>query len=219
VGVFDFLVRKQRHIEALIDEYLDKWEECLQEFRRAMDLYLENGLGDDFAFAVKQTHRRESMADDLRLTIEQLMYAKALLPESRGDIMSFLESIDRVINRAETALYMLYNEGAEVPPFLQGEFRNLVTKSLESTDSLLLLARKAFTHNPELVALVKAVDLKESECDDIERGLIRKVFQSEDIETLQKILLRDLILKLGDISDQAQKVANGIHIMTIKRRV
>ena len=36
---------------------------------------------------------------------------------------------------------------------------------------------------------------------------------------LQKILLRDLILKLGDISDQTQRVANELHIMSIKRRV
>ena len=148
MAVLDFLVRKQRHIEALVAEYLDKWEECLQEFRRAMDIYLESGHGDDLAFAVKQTHRRESNADDLRRTIEELMYVKALLPESRGDIMSFLESIDGVINRAETALYILFNEGVDLPAFLREEFQNLVSKSMESTDLLLQLARNAFRSRP-----------------------------------------------------------------------
>ncbi len=219
MGVFDFLVRKQRHIEALVSEYLDTWDGCLQEFRRAMTIYLEKGPEEDFAFAVKQTHRRESTADDLRRSIEELMYAKALLPESRGDIMSFLESIDHVVNRAETALYMLLNEGVEVPAVLLREFRNLVTKSMESTDCLLEVARKFFVHNPELGALIRTIDRKESECDDIERDLIRKIFQSNDIDALQKILLRDLILKVGDLSDQAQKVANGINILSIKRRV
>ena len=219
MGVFDFLVRKQRHIEALVDEYLDKWDECLQEFRRAMEIYLSGGSREDFGFAVKQTHRRESMADDLRRTIQELMYSKALLPESRGDIMRFLENIDHVINRAETALFILHNEGVEVPDSLRTEFRSLVSKSLESTDCLLKVARKTFAHNPDLASQVRAIDLKESECDAIERRLIRTIFRSEDIVALQKILLRDLILKLGDISDQAQRVSNEIHIMSIKRRV
>lgn len=217
--VFDFLVRKQRHVEALVNEYLDQWNDCVQQFRRAMDVFLEEGPGEEFAFAVKQTHRIESLADDLRRTIEQLMYAKALLPESRRDIMTFLETIDQVINRAETALFIILNECAEIPPSLLREFRNLVARSVASTESLLTLARKTFTHNPELTALVKAIDQKESECDDIERNLIHKIFRSEEIDPLQRILLRDLILKLGDISDQAQHTANWIHIMSIKRRV
>jgi predicted phosphate transport protein (TIGR00153 family) len=219
MGVFDFLVRKQRHIEALVTEYLDKWAECLQEFRKGMDVYLEKGPGEDLAFAVEQTHRRESMADDLRHTIEFLMYSKALLPESRGDIMGFLEGIDRVINRAETAVYIVLNEGVELPPALVGEFRNLLTKTMQSTDLLLEAARKTFVNNPEIPSLVRAIDQKESECDRIERDLIRKVFGSVDTPDLQKILVRDLILKIGDISDQAQRVVNGIHIMSIKRRV
>jgi len=217
--VFDFLVRKQRHIEALVDEYLDQWNECIQQFHRAMGIYFEDGIREEFAYAVRQTHRMESVADDLRRTIQQLMYAKALLPESRRDIMTFLDKIDQVINRAETALFIIQNERAEVPPSLLREFRSLVDNSVESTQSLLEVARQIFTHSPDLASIVKDIDQKESECDDIERNLISKIFRSDDIEPMQRILLRDLILKLGDISDQAQHSANWIHIMSIKRRV
>jgi uncharacterized protein len=217
--VFDFLVRKQRHIEALVDEYLDQWNECIQQFHKAMDVYFEDGVREEFAYAVRQTHRMESVADDLRRAIQQLMYAKALLPESRRDIMTFLDKIDQVINRAETALFIILNERAEVPPSLLREFRNLVDKSVVSTQSLLEVARQIFTHSPDLARIVKDIDQKESECDDIERTLIAKIFRSDDIEPMQRILLRDLILKLGDISDQAQHSANWIHIMSIKRRV
>jgi predicted phosphate transport protein (TIGR00153 family) len=219
MSVFDLLVRKQRHVEALVAAYLEKWNECLQEFRKSMDIYLEKGRGEDLAFAVEQTHRRESMADDLRRTIEHLLYSKALLPESRGDIMSFLESIDHVINRAETAVYILCNEGVELPPVLAEDFRSLLAKTMESTDILYRMARKAFVHSRDIVSLARDIDQKESECDHVERHIIRKIFRSDDLPDLQKILLRDLILKIGDISDQAQKVANQLHIMSIKRRV
>jgi len=217
--VFDFLVRKQRHIEALVGEYLDQWNECIRQFRRAMDVFLEEGAGESFDFAVRQTHQTESLADDLRRTIEQLMYAKALMPESRRDIMTFLQKIDQVINRAETALFIIQNECAEIVPSLLPGFRSLVVQSEAATETLLTAARKIFTHNPELASHVKELDQRESECDDIERNLIRNIFKDDDIDPLQKVLLRDLILKLGDISDHAQHSANWIYIMSIKRRV
>jgi len=217
--VFDFLVRKQRHIEALVGEYLDQWNESIQQFRRAMDVFLEEGAGESFGFAVRQTHQTESLADDLRRTIEQLMYAKALMPESRRDIMTFLQQIDQVINRAETALFIIQNERAEMVPSLLPGFRSLVAQSAAATETLLTAARKIFTHNPDLASHVKEIDQRESECDDIERNLIRQIFKDDDIAPLQKVLLRDLVLKLGDISDQAQHSANWIYIMSIKRRV
>jgi len=219
VGVFDFLARKQRHIEALVSEYLDEWAACLQEFRKGMQVFLEMGSDQDLAFLSDRTHKRESQADDLRRNIEYEMYAKAVLPESRSDIMDFLESIDVVINRAESVLYIILNERIELPPSFAEDLRRLVDRSMEATDLLLALSRRMFTRNVDLFATVRAIDEKESECDHIERSLIRDVFRSAELDALQKISLRDLILKIGDISDQAQKVADRMNITSLKRRV
>lgn len=43
-----------------------------------------------------QTHKFESKADDIREEIEALMLGKALIPESRRDIIGLLESINDI---------------------------------------------------------------------------------------------------------------------------
>ena len=46
----------------------------------------------------------------MRREIEVMMYSKALFPESRGDILTLLETIDRVPNQAEAVVRMLLNQ-------------------------------------------------------------------------------------------------------------
>ena len=141
LGIFDLLFRKQRHVEAMVFEYLSGWEACLDRFKLAMDLYLEKGLGDEFSAMVQQTHRLEARADDLRRKIEYEMYAKALLPESRGDILGFLEALDRVPNKAETVLFILSGQRLQVPREYAGDVRRLLAPTYEAIDLLLSLAR------------------------------------------------------------------------------
>jgi hypothetical protein len=40
---------------------------------------------------LEQTHKAVSKADDMRYAIEALMYEKALIPESRGDLLGCLK--------------------------------------------------------------------------------------------------------------------------------
>ena len=94
--MFGFLFRKQREVESLIYKYLDNLEITKKRFSEAVNTCLDNGLCDHFEFLIIQTHKFESKADDIREEIKTLMYGKALIPESRGDIMGLLESLDEI---------------------------------------------------------------------------------------------------------------------------
>ena len=56
------------------------------------------------------------------------------------------------------------------------------------------------------------------EHDRFEAQLIRAIFRS-DLADLDKILLRDLVYKVGAISDYAQTVGDRIRIIVVKRMV
>jgi uncharacterized protein Yka (UPF0111/DUF47 family) len=45
-----------------------------------------------------------------------------------------------------------------------------------------------------------------------------KVFES-DLEKVDKLQLKELIIALGEISDQADRISKRVNIMTLKRRV
>ena len=66
--------------------------------------------------------------------------------------------------------------------------------------------------------LVARIDLLESQCDHIERNLIRAVFGS-DLDVSQKIQIKQIILQIGDISDQVDRVSKRVNIIRMKRIV
>ncbi len=218
MGLFDVFFKKQRQIESKVLEYLEVWEECLRLFQRAMDQFLDHGADKDFDFLVEQTHKRESHADDLRRKIEFRMYEEALLPESRGDILGFLEALDTIPNRLETILFIISLEKVTLVPEYVDDIGRLLKASYEGAEALLEIARGVFKKDRDLRAQVLIIDEKESACDRIERDLIRKIFAS-DLDGFRKISLRDLILKIGDITDMAENIADRITIMSYKRKV
>jgi len=84
-----------------------------------------------------------------------------------------------------------------------------------------LLARQAtalLKKTEGIRSLLNTIDTNESHCDHIERRIITKIFES-DIDPLQKLQIKDLIVEIGDISDEAEKVSRRINIISMKRRV
>ena len=67
-------------------------------------------------------------------------------------------------------------------------------------------------------ALLSTIDQNESHCDHIERRMITKLFDS-DLQPHIKLQLKELVIVLGEISDQVDRVSKRVNIMTIKRRV
>jgi predicted phosphate transport protein (TIGR00153 family) len=218
MGMFDFLLRKQRLVEQSLLEYLDQWEKCLTSFKTAVDVYFEKGLGEEFDFCVEATHKMESHADDLRRKIEWDMYSKALIPESRGDILGFLESMDRIPNKAESILYQIQTQKTVVPKELHGQFKRVINLSCECMELVHEASLRLFKNEPKMLELTDQIDRKESECDHAERNLITSIFEME-IETGDKIVLKELVIEFGTLTDRAENVSDRLTIQSVKRRV
>ena len=85
--------RKENIVTKMIEEYLQECEECQGLFRNSFQTYMEKSLCQEFNTLVSNTSAAESSCDDIRRKIEASMYEKALIPESRGDILRLLENI------------------------------------------------------------------------------------------------------------------------------
>ena len=213
-----FLFKKQLQIESLIYDYLDNLKMTEQNFHEALNSCLKNGVCGDFDFLIKQTHKFESKADDIREEIKAVMYGKALIPESRGDIMGLLESIDEIPRILELILHMIETQKLVIPDFIVSDIKELIKISLDSCALLFKEVSVLFKKIEGLRALVSTIDHNESHCDHIERRIITKVFDS-DIDPFQKLQLKEMIIHMGEISDQADRVSKRINIISMKRRV
>ena len=216
--VFDFFLKKQRLIENYVFDYLEQWEKCLEDFKSAMDVYLTEGLGEKFDYYVEHTHKMESRADDLRKKIEWEMYSKALLPESRGDILGFLETMDKIPNKAESILYQIQLQRLRWPEELTPSLRRIVDLTCEAIQLVYEAAKALISQEGDIHRLADGIDDKESECDHAERDIIARIF-AMDIDTAEKALLKELIIELGTLTDRAENVSDRLTLLSVKRRV
>jgi len=217
--MFKFLFKKEQRIQKLIFEYMDTVKLCQDSFLKALQAWFLSGpLCENFDFFIKQTHKFESKADDINDEINNLMYGKALIPDSRGDILGLLGAMDAIPDLFERILYMIQTQRLTVPEFLIEDIQDLVRISLECCDLLSRQTTALFNKTEGVRALHNTIDANESHCDHIERRIITKIFKS-DTDSLQKLQIKDLIIEIGDISDEADKVSKRINIISMKRRV
>lgn len=216
--MFRFLFKKEQQVQQLIYQYLDSLKMAQDSFLKAMNVYFQKGCCEDFDFLIEQTHKVESKADDTRYEIETMMYAKALIPESRGDVLGLLEAVDQIPGLFELILYMIQTQRLRTPDFLVLDIKELIRVSLECCDLLIKEVEALFKKSGDIRSWVSNIDNNESHCDHIERRIITRIFDS-DLDPFQKLQLKEMVIQLGEISDQADRVSRRVYIINTKRRV
>ena len=216
--MLEFFFKKERQLESLIYSYLENLGKTQNHFVKAMNICLKEGVSDDFCFLMDQTHKFESRADDLRDEINELMYSRALIPESREDIMALLERVDEIPRSFEQILNMIRTQKIFFPEFLLLDIQELIRVSMESCDLMAKQIDVMIKKKEGIRSLMSTIDKNESHCDHIERRIIVKLFES-DLEPFLKLQLKELVIVLGEISDQVDRVSKRVNIMTMKRRV
>jgi predicted phosphate transport protein (TIGR00153 family) len=216
--MLEFFFKKERQLESLIYSYLENLGKIQNHFVKAMKTCLKDGTCDDFHFLMDQTHKYESRADDLRDEINELMYSRALIPESREDIMALIEQVDAIPRYFEQVLNMIRTQKITIPEFMVLDIQELIRISLESCDLMVKQIDLMIKKKEGIRALMSTIDQNESHCDHIERLIITRIFNS-DLDPFQKLQLKEIVVTMGEISDQAERVSKRINIVTMKRRV
>jgi hypothetical protein len=216
--MFSFLFKKESQLDTLILQYLENLIRTQEHFVKAMDTCLDEGICGQFSFLIDQTHKFESKADEIREEVNLLMYSRALIPESREDIMNLLEHMDVIPRIFELILHLIRTQKLKIPQFIELETKDLIRISVESCELMVKQVELMVKNKQGIRALLATIDHNESHCDHIERTLMTKVFDS-DLETCTKLQLKELIIAMGEISDQADRVSKRVNIMTLKRRV
>lgn len=216
--MFNFFFKKEKKVEKLIYAYLENFCLSCDTFQKALFSCINDPYCEEFNFLKNQTHKYESKADDIKNELNNLMYGKILIPDAREDIMRLILAIDKIPGILEAVLSMIKYQHLVLPDDLIPDFRELIAVSMTACAILPRQMDCLLKKKKGIREYMTRVDEKESYCDHIEKKLIKAVFNS-DIDPFIQLQLRDLILKLGDISDQADRVAKQINILSLKRQV
>ncbi len=208
---------KQKQLEKQLALYREKAALCVNRFRDVLREYCETGDIKQLREHVKEVHAAESEADDIRRAVADMMFARSLFPESRGDILNLLETMDKVPNQAESVLRGIGNQLTVIPEFMHEKVFMLADASCEAADAMLEASAQLFKNLSSATAMTGKIDAKESEADRLEAELVRMIFADDTIPDLQKILLRDMVKQIAAISDRAENAGDRIRVIVVKR--
>jgi uncharacterized protein Yka (UPF0111/DUF47 family) len=113
---------------------------------------------------------------------------------------------------------MIRTQKVTFPEFLILDVQELIRVSIESCDLMIKQIDVMIKKKVGVRTIHSTIDQNESYCDHIERRMIDKLFDSE-LDPFLKMQLKEMVIVLGEISDQADRVSKRVNIMAMKRRV
>ncbi len=209
--------RRTKALETEIDSFLDKLSESGLLFKRAVQIYLKDGISEEFDQKLQAVNRLESEADKLRRSVITQLYTQTLIPESRGDVLGLLENLDSLVNLQEGTLWSFSIEKPQIPPEFHADFVVLCDQAINAAEAI-VLASRAFFRNIEAVHdHMHKVMFYEKEADKVSTKLKRAIFAT-DMPLYHKAHLRNFVEHIDNVADRSEDVADRLAIYTIKRR-
>jgi len=212
------LFKRASRLEGLMDEFLDTVSEAGLIFRQVVDIYLEQGLCDEFQAKVEKISEVESRCDDLRRDIETQLFEYTLIPDLRGDVLSLIEGMDVTINLYEDNAKRFNDEIPDIPKAFHKDFLELTSVVVDCVETTVMAARGFFRNVEAVRDHIHKVSFYESEADDIASRIVNKAFRS-NLDLAHKSQLRYFVGRIDAIANAAEDISDYLAIYTIKRRI
>lgn len=213
-----FFRHAQKSIE-LIDSFLNLIDQGAILFKEGVRNYLY-GNRDSFLSNLQTLSALETEADILKRKTENILYTQSLMPQLRGDILKLLEELDNIIDLAKTSLYQFDVENPFIPAELNQDLVKLTELSSSAIESVIPAARAYFRDPDAVKENLHRVYLYEKEADKLADAIKRRVFHDmPNLKLSEKFHLRYFTLHIETLSDAAEKTADVLSIMTIKRTI
>ena len=212
------LFKRTKQLELKVDEILDLVSQSAMAFEQAIDGYLSEGIGPRFNQRLDQMVTLETRGDKLGLAVELQMYSETLIPDARGDVLTLLESLDRIIDSFKGVLFYFATEAPEIPDDLRQDYGELAKLSCAAVEALVLAARAFFRDVQTINDHLHKVHYYEKDADVLVTKIRRGIFQHE-LPLANKIHLRFFAERIVWISDMAEDVADKLAIYAIKRTI
>ncbi len=209
--------RREEEVISLMDQHLEKVGECLESMRKTIEDYLQGNIDSAKANSLK-THNLEGEADGLRRRIIEEFYKGAFLPALREDLIGLALVVDKVADLAESACDFIMLTRPDIPEEFKEDFRKITLDSIAAFPPL--REGKTNLFKDFSLSRKKTVEVHELErkVDDEEWKLNRRIFAS-GLFLSQKMLLRETVWHIAEISDVTEDAADVLEVLIIKKQV
>jgi len=210
------ILKKEIGVEKQINNFLNQVVRSGLIFRQGSEGYLK-GNNADFQRKLQEIITVEHAGDDLRRSIQQYLYTKTLIPESREDVLQLLEDMDSLLDRFKGALWRLEIENLEIENDFHEDFKLLINAVIESVEAIVRAVRSFFQDISRVAEDLDKVYYWESESDKISTRLQMAIFRKKELRLSHRMLQSELARHIDKIADRAEDVADRLNIYVIKR--
>jgi predicted phosphate transport protein (TIGR00153 family) len=195
--------------------HMDLVAECAAQLEIAYQAYLGK-TEEEFITEAKRIREIETQADEARRKVELTIYSGAFMPLHREDYLNLAETIDMVADESVSVVNILQLTRIEIPKSIQDRIREMIEESIRCVDTLKKCLSACITKRKKAAALARQVEELEEDIDEKEFNLRSDLYRMK-IDGYDKILLNDLVEKIGDITDIAEDASDLIVILISKR--
>ena len=208
-----------------IVEHSKKVHECVELLWPLLEALVQEDY-DQIRLLHSKMSRLEYEADLIKHEIRGFITQRSFLPVDRSDLINFLEHQEKIADYAEDFAVILTLRNTVINESLHDHFFEYL-KQVFQVSGLLLTAAVEFKNLAEtafggaearsILRLIEGLNQEEWEADKLSRKLSRLVFNLEGKEEILNILFYEkMILKLGNIANQAENAGDYLRVMIEK---
>jgi len=201
----------------LVTGHLVQVEEAVAAMAKGLAAALDGRPWEEIEELAVLTHRAEARADDLRRAAERELVRGAFLAGTRRILLDIVEGVDRLANAAEATMYFLTLQRVTLPELLHPLVRDAMATMVSQMSNVRAAVMGLLAGDPAAINQAEEVDRKESRVDELQRRAIARLFAT-DLPLAEKILVREFLDKLVELSDRAEDVSDLVVMAVAVRR-
>lgn len=210
--------RATKVIRAQIDELLDVVSKAALVFKHGMSHVVLSGWDEDADEKFEQTSACETRGDTLHDTIGQSLYTEMLLPDTAGDVLRLLGSLDRLLDEMENSFVVMRIERPSIPVEFHEQWLQCIAQAADAVEQVVVAARSYFRDPQTARDHIHKIHFYEKETQRTALRIIEKVFQSE-LPLERKMQIRGHIWLIHNLADIADRAGDALAIYAVKRSV
>lgn len=201
-----------------IEMFHDHAEAVEKTVRQMVEAVSIAAKGEDASDAIEETVKLELEADEIKNEIRNRLAGRVKLILGKDVFLYMLTRQDRIADYAQNVAEQLSFRELYDDEEARKNLVDMAEGVLETVEKYedavlklkeLCLSGYSRTNKDELQELIKAVNLKEHEADEIEQKAAAHVFSTGDDNALAAMHMYRVLQRLDDVANAAEKAANA----------
>jgi uncharacterized protein len=210
--------RTTRLVQSEIQEFLDAVSMAVLAYQEGMIAFLKGGWIEITEEKLQQISSYESRGDNLRTNIGLTLYTEMLLPDTAADILTLLSDLDHLLDRIRGHFILVGIEKPEFPADCREAIIDFIGHACSAMEQTVAAARIYFRDPKAVHDQIHKIHYHEEEAEKMAIRVLKSIFAG-DYPLERKCHLREHLLHIDQLADQADETGDALAIYAVKRAI